>query len=171
MKKNLSSFIKALAAVIILSAFSLAFTGSGYVYAADTTVVDNQMLAKINALRASQGLAALTIDPSLTSIAEIRADEASVKWSHTRPNGAQGVDMISSDKWRGENLSYVNYPGYTGSADEQNESADIMFDSLVASPTHYDNMVFDQFTKIGIATSVKNTAEGTRLTTAYMFSN
>ena len=69
--------------------------------------------------------------------------------------------MIPPDKWRGENLSYV-----TGTEDVA-EASKIMFDNLVASPTHYDNMVFNQFTKIGISSYVENG----KITVAYMFSS
>ena len=47
-----------------------------------------------------------------------------------------------------------------------------MFDNLKASPMHYDNMVFKNFTKIGIGTYVTKTSDGKiSLTTAYLFSN
>ncbi len=129
--------------------------------AVDTNALNNKMLSSINGLRASLGLQALSMDSSLVSIANIRSQEASSKWSHTRPNGTQGADMIPPDKWRGENLSYV-----TGTEDVA-EASKIMFDNLVASPTHYDNMVFNQFTKIGISSYVENG----KITVAYMFSS
>ena len=88
---------------------------------------------------------------------------------------SQGVGDLSIDatlnSWRGENLSYVTYPEFGYTQAEQMAAADVMFDNLVASPTHYDNMVFGSFTKIGIRTSVLGTGDGTRLTTAYMFSS
>ena len=136
-----------------------------------TGEVNDKLLSEINSLRASKGLGELKMDSTLVSIAGTRSEEASEKWSHERPNGEQGIDMIDSTRWRGENLSYVVYPGYEGSEKEQDKVVEKMFDSLVASPTHYDNMVFGNFTKIGIATDISETSEGTKLTTAYMFSN
>ena len=136
-----------------------------------TGEVNDKLLSEINSLRASKGLGELKMDSTLVSIAGTRSEEASEKWSHERPNGEQGIDMIDSTRWRGENLSYVVYPGYDGSEKEQDKVVEKMFDSLVASPTHYDNMVFGNFTKIGIATDITETSEGTKLTTAYMFSN
>ena len=136
-----------------------------------TGEVNDKLLSEINSLRASKGLGELKMDSTLVSIAGTRSEEASEKWSHERPNGEQGIDMIDSTRWRGENLSYVVYPGYEGSEKEQDKVVEKMFDSLVASPTHYDNMVFGNFTKIGIATDITETSEGTKLTTAYMFSN
>lgn len=141
------------------------------VYAEDVSSVNSQLLSSINSLRATQGLGALSLDSELSGFAATRAQEASVTWSHTRPNGTQGCDMISAGKWRGENLSYVQYSAFGFSAQEQSQAAQLMYDSLVASPSHYSNMVFGSYTKIGLYTYVSNTGSGTKLTTAYMFSN
>ncbi|MCR4590713.1 MAG: CAP domain-containing protein [Lachnospiraceae bacterium] len=130
-------------------------------YAVNTNAVNNAMLQNINELRASQGLKALAIDSSLISIANIRSKEASSKWSHTRPNGEQGVKMIPGNKWKGENLSYVR------ETEDVEEASKIMFDNLVASPAHYDNMVFGEYTRIGISSYVGNG----KITVAYMFSS
>ena len=137
----------------------------------NTIYLDNLLLERINWLRKSNGLNELELNPTLNSYAAIRAAEASTKWSHTRPNGAQGCNMIPSTKWRGENLSYVVYLNFDFSEEQQIEIADTMFSNLVNSPAHYENMVFSQFTRIGIRTQITQTEKGTRLTTAYMFSN
>lgn len=150
--------------LILVMMFTMLFSVKTNLFtfaAVDTNAVNKKMLSSINQLRAEQGEQALTMDSSLISIANIRSQEASGKWSHTRPNGQQGADMIPADKWRGENLSYV-----TGTEDPA-EAAEIMFKDLVASPTHYDNMVFDKFTKIGISSYVENG----KITVAYMFSS
>lgn len=133
--------------------------------------LNEMMLDKINELRASVGVCSLSTNTTLNSYAGTRAVEATIKWSHTRPNGTQGCDMIPASKWRGENLSYVIIPNFSYSEDDQMKAAETMFDNLVASPAHYDNMVFGDFTKIGIRTNVTNVPEGTKLTTAYLFSN
>ncbi|MBQ6968256.1 MAG: CAP domain-containing protein [Lachnospiraceae bacterium] len=146
--------------LFLVMLFTMLFSVNAYA-AVDTNALNNNMLSSINQLRASLGEQALTIDSSLISIANIRSQEASSKWSHTRPNGTQGADMIPADKWRGENLSYI-----TGTENAA-EASKIMFDDLVASPTHYDNMVFDKFTKIGISSYVENG----KITVAYMFSS
>ena len=126
---------------------------------------------QINDLRASKGLKALVIDSKLNTIADTRSTEAAEKWSHERPNGEQGTELIDPTLWRGENLSSVTYPNYDGSTKNQEKAADTMFDNLVASPAHYDNMVFDKFTKIGISSELTETSKGTKITVAYMFSN
>ena len=137
-----------------------------------TAALDGMMLKKINDLRASVGAGKLTIDPTLNKYAAVRAQEASVTWSHTRPNGTQGCDMISSSKYRAENLSCRSYSSYGNTIKEQENAADAMFDNLKSSSSHYDNMTFKNFTKVGISTYITKTKDGkTRLTTAYLFSN
>ncbi len=136
-----------------------------------TTQMNDRLLAEINDLRASKGLKALVIDSKLNTIADTRSTEAAEKWSHERPNGEQGTELIDPTLWRGENLSSVTYPNYDGSTKNQEKAADTMFDNLVASPAHYDNMVFDKFTKIGISSELTETSKGTKITVAYMFSN
>lgn len=162
---------KRTAAKFLIVTAIMTFLFSVNVFAADTSTVNNSLLSDINSLRASQGLSALSLDSSLSTIAATRAQEASSVWSHTRPDGTQGCDMISADKWRGENLSYIKYTSFDGSGTAQSGAADIMFDNLVASPTHYANMVYANYTKIGIYTYVSEDASGVKLTTAYMFSN
>ncbi|MCR5526889.1 MAG: CAP domain-containing protein [Lachnospiraceae bacterium] len=169
MSKTIGHVIAA-AFIIFFTAVTL-FTSLMCVIASDAPSVDSQMLASINNLRTTRGLGALSVDPTLSSIAETRAKEASSVWSHTRPNGMQGADMIDRTKWRGENLSYVVVSNFDGSESISAAAASTMFSKLCASPTHYDNMVFTNFTKIGIATCAIQTAGGTKITTAYMFSN
>lgn len=137
----------------------------------ELAALNSRLLQDINELRASVGLSALTMDGDLLAIAAVRSGEASALWSHTRPDGTQGCDMISSNKWRGENLSYVKYAAFNGTDTEQVTAADYMFANLKASPTHYDNMVFGSFTRIGIHTTKTTDGSGVKLTTAYMFSN
>lgn len=141
--------------------------GESHQGSGNVNYLNDLMLAYMNDLRDSVGVGQLSYDTTLNSYAGTRSVEATTKWSHTRPNGAQGCDMIPANKWRGENLSYVTLGGFDYSEEMQTEAADIMFKNLVASPTHYDNMTFDGFTKVGIRTNVA----GDKLTTAYMFSN
>ena len=184
MKKIYGSFIIFTLAVILFTipaarvaaaregqAKSTAAIGESQLNSSNVSVLNNLMLSKMNDLRSSVGVGSLSIDATLNSYAATISVEATTKWSHTRPNGSQGCDMIPANKWRGENLSYVTFPELDYSEAELEEAADVMFDNLVASPTHYDNMVFGSFTKVGIRTNVANTADGTRLTTAYLFSN
>lgn len=92
----------------------------------------------INDIRSEQNLISLDINEELNKFAEIRAKECSEYWSHVRPNGEMGVNLISDSKWRGENLARNYYV------------ADKIVDAWVNSPTHYDNLIFEEFTQCGI---------------------
>ena len=64
----------------------------------------------INAERAKAGLAELTIDDDLMSMAAVRADEMSEKFEHTRPDGSDWKTIFDEFGWtlpnkRGENGS------------------------------------------------------------------
>lgn len=163
-------FAKRLVAVLMVAAaFSVMMPKT--VKAEDTSLINSAFLNDINALRASQGLPALSLDASLSSVAAIRAQEASTTWSHTRPNGTQGISLLPANKWRGENLAYVQYGSFTFTASEQAAAEALMFQNLKASPTHYNNMVYGSFTKVGICTYVMQVGTGYKLTTAFMFTN
>ena len=74
---------------------------------ANTEVMNEEMLNKINELRATHDLPALNVDTDLVSYAQIRANEITKKFSHTRPDGTEGLDIIPLSKsYAGENLSW-----------------------------------------------------------------
>lgn len=162
-KRNFLKLILIAALFITVPVFS--------VRAENVGLINTQFLNDINSLRASKGLSPLSIDASLVQVASIRAQEASTTWSHTRPNGTQGVSMLPSNKWRGENLAYVQYGSFTFTDEELLSAESLMFANLKASPTHYNNMVFGDFTKVGIVTYVSTTGNGYKFTTAFMFTN
>ena len=51
-------------------------------------------LELVNEARAEEGLQALTLDPDLVAIAEIRAKDLCEYFSHNRPDGSEGTDLI-----------------------------------------------------------------------------
>ena len=102
---------------------------------ADTVSDEATFVAKINALRASQGLAALQVNDNL--VAKARGWAATMAaagriWHSTLSDG------ITAD-WQklGENV------GMGGSVDG-------LHNAFVASPHHYENLVDPAFTQIGI---------------------
>lgn len=136
------------------------------------SLLSNRILANINNLRASVGAGALSSDGSLVKIASVRSNEASYCWSHTRPNGSRGIEMIDSSKWRGENLAKVSISsGFTGSDDQIIALADRIFNNWVASSGHYANLVSSNFTCIGLYTYANVSGSSWSFTTASMFSN
>ena len=99
----------------------------------------------VNSIRAENGLPALTWDDKLYESAKIRAQEITVCWSHTRPDGTDCFTV--SDVLHGENIAY----GYPDAA------------SVVAgwmeSQGHKENILRSGFTRTAIAYYV--TADGT----------
>lgn len=129
---------------------------------ANTDVMNENMLSRINELRATYHLPALTVDSELVTYAQTRANEITEKFSHTRPDGTEGLDIIPlSRSYAGENLSwYVMDYGVDSAAEGT-------FTALVNSPSHLENMIAPEYTKIGIASVEYNG----RMYVAYMFSN
>lgn len=129
---------------------------------ANTEVMNEEMLNKINELRATHDLPALNVDTDLVSYAQIRANEITKKFSHTRPDGTEGLDIIPlSRSYAGENLSWHVMDQGVDAAVEGT------FTALVNSPSHLDNMIAPEYTKIGIASIEING----KMYVAYMFSN
>lgn len=128
--------------------------------------MEESLLQEINELRSSKGLSPLDMDADLVKVASIRAKEASSKWSHERPNGTDGVDIIPGNVWKGENLSCC-------AGDEENIltediAVELQFSDMLHSKTHRENMLFDEFGRIGIYSYVD--ASG-KVTTAYLFAS
>ena len=131
-----------------------------------------RLLERINTLRYNVGVGQLYISQELNNIANTRAVECSSLWSHTRPDGTQGTDMIDKSKWAGENLSMTGDTSYNESEKSQRNAADYIFDKLCKSQGHYDNMVRKEFKYIGIGTYTKDLRkDGYTYYTAYMFSS
>lgn len=99
----------------------------------------HKLLDEVNDERRAEGLSKLEFDENLNEYAAIRAEECDEKWSHTRPNGQLGIDILPKDKWRGENLA-MNY-----------DHADDVVDAWMESPSHKDNILFEEFNECGIA--------------------
>ena len=65
--------------------------------------IQAQILSLINAERQKVGACALSARDDIAQASDLRAREASVLWSHTRPNGTQY--FTANDSIYGENLS------------------------------------------------------------------
>ena len=98
---------------------------------------------EVNEIRAKAGLDQLSWDSNLETVASVRAKECSEKFSHTRPNGQQWY-TVNSKIQGGENLAY----GF----DNANDCVDAWMDS----PTHRDNILYDEFEKVAISIYEEN---------------
>ncbi|MBO5386567.1 MAG: CAP domain-containing protein [Lachnospiraceae bacterium] len=92
----------------------------------------------VNAKRTEAGLKALTWDSGLEQASAVRAVEASQSFSHTRPDGSDWW-TVNSNLMYGENLA----KGY--------DTSQSVFDAWMASPTHKDNILFNEFNTGAIA--------------------
>ena len=91
------------------------------------------LLNEINNERLSAGLSALKYSSKMELGADVRAEEASKVWSHTRPDGS---DYYTADSTLiyGENL-------YKGSTSDKAS----VVSCWMASPTHKDNILFRDY--------------------------
>lgn len=118
--------------------------------------IEDEILLRVNNLRASLGLNPLAKNTKLVTAATIRSDEmlATGQFDHTRPNGTSFSTAIDQAGyiWSrvGENIAYCS--GYSSS-----QFADVFFEGWKNSPGHYANMVKPEFTEIGIAISFNGT--------------
>ena len=99
----------------------------------------------VNTLRAENGVPALTWDDQLYASAQIRAQEITVVWSHTRPDGTDCFTV--SDALHGENIAY----GYA--------DANSVVNGWMGSQGHKENILRAGFTRTAIAYYI--TADGT----------
>ena len=102
-----------------------------------------EVIAKVNEIRVANGLNTLRYDASLEASADVRADELTVRFSHTRPDGSDWYS-VNPDLMYGENLA----DGYN--------TADAVVNAWMASPEHKANILKSDFTTVAVSTAVKN---------------
>lgn len=88
---------------------------------------------QVNEIRAEAGLDRLVWDQNLETVASVRAEECNTKFSHTRPDGREWY-TVNSKIQGGENLAY----GF--------DTANDVVEAWMNSPTHKDNILYDEFT-------------------------
>lgn len=93
---------------------------------------------QVNEQRASAGLSSLKWDQNLETVSSVRAKECSVKFSHTRPDGREWY-TVNSKIQGGENLAF----GFDTAGDA--------VDAWMNSPTHRDNILYDEFARVAIS--------------------
>ncbi len=93
---------------------------------------------QVNDERGTAGLDELKWDKNLETVSSVRAKECSQKFSHTRPDGRQWY-TVNSKIQGGENLAF----GF--------DTANDAVDAWMNSPTHRDNILYDEFAKVAIS--------------------
>lgn len=101
-----------------------------------------QVLNLVNEQRTANGLNKLTLDVTICKMSDVRADEVSTYFSHTRPNGTSCFTIFDEYDYSysavGENIA----KGQT--------SAQQVMDDWMNSSGHRANILSSKFTKIGI---------------------
>ena len=109
---------------------------------------EEQVVALVNAERAKENLAPLTMTESLKTVAEIRAEETTVLFSHDRPNGSSCFSILSeygiSYRAAGENIAWGQ------------KTPEIVVDAWMNSPGHRANIMSSNFGHIGVGYYVKD---------------
>ena len=102
----------------------------------------SEVVRLVNSERAKEGLAALQMDSSLNSAAQVRAKEIVTSFSHTRPNGSNCFTALSEAGIKyngsGENIAYG-----------QKTPAEVV-NAWMNSAGHRANIMSTKFTKIGV---------------------
>ena len=117
--------------------------------------IEKEILTQLNDLRASLGLPALKSHSQLTEGARIRAKEMfdNNYFAHSRPDGSNWDTVFTKDvplsgyRYLGENLAKT-----VG----MNPDASYMMDMWINSQGHYENMVRDVYTHVGIGVYAAN---------------
>ncbi|MBQ3565965.1 MAG: hypothetical protein IJA12_02185 [Oscillospiraceae bacterium] len=101
-----------------------------------------EVLELVNQERASLGLSPLVLDVDLNKAANVRAEEASEVFSHTRPDGTSFATVLKdfsiSYYCCGENIA-AGCP-----------TAEVVVAQWINSPAHYENIIDPNYTKLGV---------------------
>lgn len=112
----------------------------------------------VNVERAKYNLQPLTFDASVTAAAQIRAQEITVNFAHTRPNGSSISTVLSENG--------ITYRGYGENIAWGQSTPEEVVTAWMNSQGHRANILNKNFTKIGVGYYVKNnTAYWTQLFT------
>lgn len=110
--------------------------------------VRQEVVRLVNEERAKEGLAALTYYPEAQAAVDLRAEETTTAFSHTRPNGSLCFTVITEFNLEcmgaGENIAY----GY--------ETAASVMNGWMNSQGHRDNIMNGTYTAIAVGYIVKD---------------
>lgn len=112
------------------------------------TALEADFTTRLNAERIAAGLPALTLDPSLVTVARMRSSDMAARsyFSHTSPDGQTAFAMLDQMgipySWAGENLARNNYP--------LAETVAVAIRDLMASPSHQANILSPHYTRVGV---------------------
>jgi len=125
----------------------------------DSFQFSQELLTALQALRNTEALPAISLDPALSALAQMRAQEASILWGHTRPNHTDFTTVLSDNHYiyhsATENLHKAT-SGYP---------AQWVLEDWLHSQSHKANLLNPAVTHFGIGVYTRN---GT-VYTAFLF--
>lgn len=101
-----------------------------------------EVIELVNAERSARRISSLKSDDTLNAIADQRAKEIAVKFSHTRPNGTKCSSLLQEN-------GIVNVYAGENIAAGLNSSKAVM-DKWMSSDGHRRNILSENFTRIGV---------------------
>lgn len=104
----------------------------------DSNNFRQQILKLVNQERAKINVPPLTMNTSLTSYADLRAKEIITHFSHTRPDGSQGIHGVDNYRIIGENIA-IGYP-----------SAETVMNGWMQSDGHRKNILNSSFKELSV---------------------
>ncbi len=132
-KRRILCFL--LTAILLLGMLPTAFAAGGTRYY-DWAF---EILDEMNAARAQNGIAPLTMDETMLECAMIRAEELSINYGHTRPNGQKWYTVYpGTARSMGENIGY----GYTSAQDAH--------EKWINSRDHRENILNPDYVCCGV---------------------
>jgi uncharacterized protein YkwD len=115
-------------------------------------VMEVQLGIGLNQLRADRGLSQILVDPALSKIARIRAEDMALKdyFSHQAPDGCDFRCLMSKNgvavAWAGEVIAWNNA--------HLKDAAAMTVNMWRNSPTHYGIITGCQFTRMGTGAAI-----------------
>ena len=104
---------------------------------------------ELNAYRASNGLAACTIYSDLETCAQIRAQELSKAFSHTRPNGSSWY-TVNTKIMSGETIAAYDKQTKAFQAGATTTITESLIDAAKEDASERGNLLWPEFKKVGI---------------------
>lgn len=108
----------------------------------DFNVLVDEIAILVNEARAEEGLAPMFLSPYLCEVADIRAEECSVSFSHTRPDGQNFFTAIDYNE--------VPYTKISENIAAGNATAEETFEQWKNSPSHWAAIMNPSYTHIGV---------------------
>ncbi|EKV56007.1 CAP domain-containing protein [Brachyspira hampsonii] len=128
---------------IIIKMIFVIIASASFLYAQDYNDDINTMLKTFNEIRDNENLYPFEIDDKLNNIADIRAKELAISFSHIRPNNTKYDELLYENRIivysSNENIAY------------RFKNAETVVSYWMNSNKYKVNIISDKFTHIGVS--------------------